>query len=75
MAEIARPHSRGDHQVVELDLTTADSREVRVDRPSVKIQAGDFGEQDTNILLLFGELPNRSSDLGWRKNRGRDLIQ
>jgi hypothetical protein len=74
MAEIAPQHSRRD-QVVELDLTTADSREVRVDRPSVKIQAGDFGEHDTNILLLFGELPNRSSDLGWRKNRGRDLIQ
>jgi hypothetical protein len=63
MAAIARPHSRGDHQVVELDLTTADSKEVRVDRPSVKNQKGDFGEYDTNILLLFGGLPNRSNDL------------
>ena len=46
-----------------------------VDSSRLQIQAGHFGEQHTDISLLASKLPDRSSDLGWRKNCGRNLVE
>ena len=40
-----------------------------------QVQPGHFAKHHTDVLLLVGELPDRSGDLGRRKNRGRHLIE
>jgi hypothetical protein len=75
MAKVARPHPRSDDQVVKLDPANADPGGERVDRSRVQVHAGHFGEHHTDIVLLGSELPDRGGDLGWRKNRGCDLIE
>src|SRR5882724_5314987 len=75
MAKVARPHPCSDYQVVKLNPANADSGGGRVDRSRAQVHAGHFGEHHTNIVLLGSELPDRGGNLGWRKNRGCDLIE
>src|SRR4051812_12362113 len=75
MAEIARLHARGDHQVVELNLANADPGTGRFDQSRAHVHADHFAKHYADVLLLLGELPDWGGDLRRCKHGGRHLIE
>jgi hypothetical protein len=63
MAEITRPHSSGDYQIVEWDLSYPNTRAVGFDGPGVQVDTGNFRQHHGKVLLPSGELPNRRGNL------------
>jgi hypothetical protein len=75
MTERAGSHPGCDYQVIERDLANTHPWLRHVDRPRVQVNPDDFAKHHADILLTFGKLPERGSDLGWSQNRRRDLVQ
>jgi hypothetical protein len=74
VAEIAWEHARGDYQKVESNSLNSEIQARRVDGSGIEINAGNFGQHQREIFLLFCELANRRGDLGWSKNRRCHLV-
>src|SRR5260370_1299025 len=74
MPEIAGPHARRDHQIIERYLAHPDVRAGHVDRSAGQVHAGHFAEHHADVLLHVGKLPDRTGDLGRAQNRPPPLI-
>src|SRR3984893_14030404 len=75
MTEIARTHSRRDHQEVVFEFSTTNSRANGLDGASSGVDALNLGQQHAEVFLFRLKLPDRRRNLGWRQDSGGDLVQ